>query len=173
MDEAALLAVQRLVSDQIDQINVPFNQREAQRGMRSYIDAIDLGHTGEIDIRAWVRTYEESGKPIYVGIYTTFRDEGRGYISVGFPLPSANITVTLLPFNEGDDLVLTTKTKLPYPGHYISAVDRERDQLTSLKLLQFGERIHVYVRDGELATDHRFYLAGIQFLNLHYTMERV
>jgi hypothetical protein len=117
----------QLVSHQIDQINVPFNQREAQRGMRSFIDAIDLGHTGEVDIRAWVRTFEDTGTPIYVGIYTTFRHDDRGYVSVGFPLPSANITVTLTPVNEGDDLVLTTKTALPYPGHYISAVERENN----------------------------------------------
>ena len=155
--------------DTNDQINVPFNQREAQRGMRSFIDTIEFDD--EVAIRAWVRTFEDSGKPIYVGIYTTFRHEGRGFVAVGFPLPHANITVTLLPFNEGDDLILTTKTDRPYPGHYVSSVERDKDELTTLKLLQFGERIHVYV-DGELKTDHRFTLGGIEFLNLHYTMER-
>ena len=41
-----------------------------------------------------------------------------------------------------------------------------------LKLLYFQERIFVYVADGELRTDHSFYLAGQRFLTLHYEIER-
>ena len=39
----------------------------------------------------------DSGKPIYVGIYTSFRHDARGYVSVGFPIPSANFTATWSP----------------------------------------------------------------------------
>ena len=80
---------------------IPSNIEEAQRGMVSTIDTIDLDGDEEIDIRGWIRTYADSGKPIYVGIYTSFRHEGRGYVSVGFPIPSANFTATLLPRNAG------------------------------------------------------------------------
>ena len=45
--------------------------------------------------RGWIRTFADTGKPIYVGIYTSFRHEDRGYVSVGFPIPSANFTATL------------------------------------------------------------------------------
>ena len=48
-----------------------------------------------IDIRGWIRTYADSRPPIYVGIYTSFRHEDRGYVSVGFPIPSSNFTATL------------------------------------------------------------------------------
>jgi hypothetical protein len=89
-------------------------------------------------------------KPIYIGVYTTFRHEDRGYVSVGFPIPSANFTATLLPCNAGEhDLVLMSRTELAYPGHYLSSVESERDALTVLKLLDFQERIFVYVADGE------------------------
>ena len=89
------------------------------------------------------------GKPIYVGIYTSFRHEDRGYVSVGFPIPSANFTATLEPRNSGEhDLLLTSRSKLAFPGHYLSSVDSERDALTVLKLLSFQEQIHVYVADG-------------------------
>jgi hypothetical protein len=95
-------------------------------------------------------------------------------VSVGFPIPSANFTVTLLPSNAGQHgLLLTSRTELPYPGHYLSSVDSERDALTVLKLLYFQERIFVYVTDEELKTDHSFYLAGQQFLTLHYEIERL
>jgi hypothetical protein len=142
--------------------------------MVSTIDTIALDGNEEIDIRGWIRTFADSGKPIYVGIYTSFRDVDRGYVSVGFPIPSANFTATLLPCNAGEhDFVLTSRTELPYPGHYLSSVDSERDALTVLKLLYFEERIFVYVADGDLKTDHSFSLAGQRFLTLHYEIERL
>jgi hypothetical protein len=164
----------RLVAQPLGQAAIPSNIEEAQRGMVSTIDTIAVDGDEEIDIRGWIRTFADSGKPIYVGIYTSFRHEERGYVSVGFPIPSANFTATLLPRNAGEhDLVLTSRTELAYPGHYLSSVDSERDALTVLKLLYFQERIFVFVADGELKTDHSFYLAGQRFLTLHYEIERL
>ena len=163
-----------LVAQPLGQAAIPSNIEEAQRGMISTIDTIALDGNEAIDIRGWIRTYADSGKPIYVGIYTSFRHEGRGYVSVGFPIPSANFTATLLPQNAGEhDFVLTSQTELPFTGHYLSSVDSERDALTVLKLLYFQERIFVYVAEGELKTDHSFYLAGQRFLTLHYEIERL
>ncbi|MGB6423646.1 MAG: hypothetical protein WBF18_00045 [Solirubrobacterales bacterium] len=120
-----------------------------------------------------VRSFSDSGEPIYVGIYTSFRHEGRGCVSVGFPLPDANFTATLLPMNRDDGLLLASRTALPFPGHYLSAVDRDSGELTVLKLLYFQEKIEVYVADDQLKTDHRFYLAGQNFLLLDYSIDRI
>jgi hypothetical protein len=164
----------RVVAEPLGQATIPSNIEEAQRGMVSTIDTIDLEGDEEIDIRGWIRTFADSGKPIYVGIYTSFRHEDRGYVSVGFPIPSANFTATLEPRNVGEhDLLLTSRSQLDFPGHYLSSVDSDRDALTVLKLLSFDEEIHVYVVDGELKTDHSFQLAGQRFLTLHYEIERV
>jgi hypothetical protein len=164
----------RLVAQPLGQAAIPSNIEEAQRGMVSTIDTIALDAHEEIDIRGWIRTFADSGKPIYVGIYTSFRHEDRGYVSVGFPIPSANFTATLLPRNAGQhDFELMSRTDLAFPGHYLSSVDSARDALTVLKLLYFNERIFVYVADGELRTDHSFYLAGQRFLTLHYEIERL
>jgi hypothetical protein len=163
-----------LVAEPLGQAAIPSNIEEAQRGMVSTIDTITLDGDEEIDIRGWIRTYADSGKPIYVGIYTSFRYQDRGYVSVGFPIPSANFTATLLPQNAGEhDFVLTSRTDLEFPGHYLSSVDSDRDALTVLKLLYFQEQIFVYVADGELTTEHSFYLAGQRFLTLHYEIERL
>jgi hypothetical protein len=163
-----------LVAQPLGQAAIPSNIEEAQRGMVSTIDTITLDGNQDIDIRGWIRTFADSGKPIYVGIYTTFRHDGRGYVSVGFPIPSANFTATLLPRNTGEhDFLLTSRTDLAFPGHYLSSVDSERDALTVLKLLAFQEQIYVYVADGELRTDHSFSLAGQRFLTLHYEIERL
>jgi hypothetical protein len=164
----------RLVAEPLGQAAIPSNIEEAQRGMVSTIDTIDLDGDEEIDIRGWVRTFADSGKPIYVGIYTSFRHDDRGYVSVGFPIPSANFTATLEPRNRGQhDLLLTSRSELPFPGHYLSSVDAERDALTVLKLLSFEEEIYVFVTDGELKTDHSFSLAGQRFLTLHYEIQRL
>ena len=121
----------RLVAQPLGQAAIPSNIEEAQRGMVSTIDTITMDGNEEIDIRGWIRTFADSGKPIYVGIYTSFRHEDRGYVSVGFPLPSANFTATLQPRNAGEhDFVLTSRTELAFPGHYLSSVDSERDALT-------------------------------------------
>jgi hypothetical protein len=163
-----------VVAEPLGQAAIPSNIEEAQRGMVSTIDTITLDGNDEIDIRGWIRTFADSGKPIYVGIYTSFRHHDRGYVSVGFPIPSANFTATLLPRNAGEhDFVLTSRTDLEFPGHYLSSVDSERDALTVLKLLYFQEQIFVFVADGELKTDHSFYLAGQRFLTLHYEIERL
>jgi hypothetical protein len=164
----------RLVAQPLGQAAIPSNIEEAQRGMVSTIDTITLDGEDEIAIRGWIRTFADSGKPIYVGIYTSFRHEDRGYVSVGFPIPGANFTATLLPRNAGDhDLLLTSATDLPFPGHYLSSVDGERDALTVLKLLYFQERILVFVAGAEeLKAEHSFSLAGQRFLTLHYEMER-
>jgi hypothetical protein len=163
-----------LVAQPLGQAAIPSNIEQAQRGMVSTIDTIALHGDEAIDIRGWIRTYADSGKPIYVGIYTSLRHEGRGYVSVGFPIPSANFTATLLPQNAGEhDFVLTSQTELAFTGHYLSSVDSERDALTALKLLYFGESIFVYVTQGKLKTDHSFYLAGQRFLTLHYEIERL
>jgi hypothetical protein len=164
----------RLVAQPLGQAAIPSNIEEAQRGMVSTIDTITLDGDEQIGIRGWIRTFADSGKPIYVGIYTTFRHDDRGYVSVGFPIPSANFTATLLPRNAGEhDLLLTSQSELSYPGHYLSSVDSKRDALTVLKLLYFREQIFVYVTDGELKTDHSFALAGQRFLTLHYEIERL
>jgi hypothetical protein len=167
-------AFKLLVAQPLGQAAIPSNIKEAQRGMVSTIDTIAPDGSEQIDIRGWIRTFADSGKPIYVGIYTSFRDEERGYVSVGFPIPSANFTATLLPRNAGEhDFVLTSRTELAYPGHYLSSVDSDRDALTVLKLLYFQEQIFVYVADGELKTEHSFSLAGQRFLTLHYEIERL
>ena len=161
----------RVVAEPLGQAAIPSNIEEAQRGMVSTIDTSPFD--GEaIDIRGWIRTFADTGKPIYVGIYTSFRHEGRGYVSVGFPIPSSNFTATLQPRNvDGDGLLLTSKSDLEFPGHYLSAV--QDGDFTVLKLLAFHERIHVHVDDGELKTEHSFSLAGQRFLTLHYEIARL
>ncbi|WP_245828365.1 hypothetical protein [Micromonospora avicenniae] len=157
----------------LGQANVPMNQRETKRGVRSRIDTISPERGGVVGIRGWIRSYVDTDEPIYVGIYTTYRHDGRGYVSVGFPLPQASFTATLLPRPRPDGgLVLTSRSDLPHPGHYLTYVEPESRQLTTLAVHGFAEELDVYVRDGELRAEHAFWVFGLPFLVLHYTIHR-
>ena len=168
------LVYRATVARPLGQANAPFNIEEVQRGVVSWIDAIDLHHTGHLDFRAWVRAYEATMEPLYIGIYTVLRRDGVGFVSVGFPLPSANFTATLLPHaNRESGMLLKTVSDHDYSGHYLSVVDDANDELSTIELRSFSEEIDVYVRDDQLRTEHRFFLWRTQFMVLHYDIERI
>ncbi len=163
------LLYRTFVARPLGQANVPMNQREAQRGVVSRIDTIDTDGDGRPDVRGWARSYAATGDPIYLGIYTTYRHEGRGYVRVGFPVPQGNFTATLAPRAAPDGgLVLTTRTGLGHAGHYLTYVDPDTRDLTTLGVPGFAEELAVYVEDGELAAAHSFWMFGLPFLTLRY-----
>ncbi len=167
------LLYRSLVARPLGQANVPMNQRETQRGIRSRIDTITRPGEGEVSIRGWIRSFMDNDEPIYVGIYTTYRREGHGFVSVGFPLPQASFTATLAPQpGPNGGLRLTSRSDLGQPGHYLTYVDSQTRELTTLAVPGFAEQLDVYVADGELRAEHAFRLFGFPFLVLHYRMHR-
>ncbi|WP_308121154.1 hypothetical protein [Paractinoplanes bogorensis] len=163
------LLYRTFVARPLGQANVPMNQRETQRGVRSRIDTITPDGADTIGIRGWIRSFADTDEPIYVGIYTTYRHDGRGYVSVGFPVPQGSFTATLLPLpRPGGGLVLTSRSELAHPGHYLTFIDPEIRELTTLAVHGFTEQLDVYVEDGRLRAEHAFSLYGLPFLVLHY-----
>lgn len=163
------LLYRTLVARPLGQANVPMNQREAQRGVRSRIDTIDVDGDGEPEVRGWIRSFADTDAPIYVGIYTTYRHDGRGYVSVGFPVPQGNFTATLAPrARAGGGLTLTSRSDLDHPGHYLTYVDPDSRRLTALAVHGFAEQLDVYVDDDGLRAEHAFWVFGFPFLVLEY-----
>jgi hypothetical protein len=162
-----------LVAKPLGQANVPMNQRQALRGVRSRIDTIDVDRDEIVDIRGWIRSFAATGEPIYVGIYTTYRHDDRGYVSVGFPLPQSSFTATLAPRARADGgLVLSSRSPLPHAGHYLTYIEPGSRELTTLGVPGFSEELDVYVDDGELRADHAFWVFGLPFLVLRYHIRR-
>jgi hypothetical protein len=115
-----------LVARPLGQASLPMNQREALRGIRGRIDTITLPGQSQPAVRGWIRSFADDDEPIYVGVYTTYRDADRGYVSVGFPLPQASFTATLLPQGRpGGGLTLTSRSDSDQTGHYLAYVDAE------------------------------------------------
>ena len=167
------LLYRTLVARPLGQASLPMNQREALRGVRGRIDTITPGPDDDVAVRGWIRSYADNDEPIYVGIYTTYRHDDRGYVSVGFPVPQASFTATLLPrARPGGGLVLTSRSDLDQPGHYLTYIEPETRDLTTVAVHGFAEQLDVHVRDDELRAEHSFWVFGIPFLVLHYRMHR-
>jgi hypothetical protein len=167
------LLYRTLVARTLGQANVPMNQRATQRGIRSRIDTISAPGEDIVAVRGWIRSFADTDEPIYVGIYTTYRHDDRGYVSVGFPLPQASFTATLLPrARAGGGLVLTSRSDLDHPGHYLTYIDPATRDLTALAVHGFAEQLDVYIDNDQLHAAHAFSVFGLPFLVLHYTMHR-
>jgi hypothetical protein len=176
------LLYRNLLARPLGQANVPMNQRETQRGIRSRIDTItspeprpsSKNQDGAVVVRGWIRSFADNDEPIYIGVYTTYRHEDRGYVSVGFPLPQASFTATLVPSaRPGGGLVLSSRSdKLKHPGHYLTYIDAESRELTTAAVHGFAEKLDVYVQDDELRAEHAFWVFGLPFMVLHYRMHR-
>jgi hypothetical protein len=171
------LLYRTLLARPLGQASVPMSQREAQHGVRSRIDTITGLPAGTETIRGWIRSSADTDAPIYVGIYTTYRHEGHGYVSVGFPLPQASFTATLAPSarpgaGNWQGLILDSRSQLDQPGHYLTYIDPGTAELTTLGVRGFAERLDVYVDGGELRAEHAFWVFGFPFLVLHYRMHR-
>jgi hypothetical protein len=162
-----------LLARPLGQANVPMSQREALHGVHSRIDTI-TGTDGAVSVRGWIRSDASTGAPIYVGIYTTYRHDDRGYVSVGFPLPQASFTATLVPSGRADGgMILDSRSPLDQPGHYLTLIDQSTGELTTAAVRGFAERLEVYTAaGGELRAEHSFWVFGIPFLVLHYTIRR-
>jgi hypothetical protein len=156
----------------LGQASLPMNQREAQRGIRSRIDTI-TDVDGVVSVRGWVRSFADDDEPIMLGIYTTYTHGGRGYVSVGFPVPEGSFTATLRPQARPDGgLTLTSRVHDGQAGHYLTYVDSAADELTALAVQGFEEQLDVYVEDGTLRAEHAFWVFGFPFLVLHYRIAR-
>jgi hypothetical protein len=167
------LLYRTLLARPLGQASVPMNQREAHRGVRSRIDTVTGAPGGPPVLRGWIRSYADTDEPIYVGVYTTYRHEGRGFVSVGFPLPQASFTATLEPrARPGGGLLLDSGGGTSQSGHYLTYIDPAASELTVLAVHGFAEHLDVYVADGELRAEHAFAVFGIPFLVLHYRIHR-
>jgi hypothetical protein len=163
------LLYRSLVARRLGQANVPMNQREALRGVRSRIDTITSTSEGEqVVVRGWIRSFADTDEPIYVGIYTTYRHDERGYVSVGFPVPQGSFTATLIPRRRAGGGLTLSSHGSGHAGHYLTYIDPESGALTTLGVQGFGEQLDVYVEDGELRAEHGFTIFGLPFLVLHY-----
>lgn len=166
------------ISRRVGQLNLPVDDRDPDR-LSSRIVPVADSADGRENVRAWIRTYDETGAAIYVALYATHRFGGRPYMNIAFPLPSSNLTSVLtvepLATSERDGVVLSTVEDGPGDaGIYL------RTPLGPLRT-PLDETIRVWAPDGDhafpdggdedgsaLVARHDITLFGRRFLRLDY-----
>ena len=123
---------------------------------------------GTIAVRGWIRSFADTDEPIYVGIYTTYRHDEPRLRQRRLPGPSRQLhRHARAAARDGGGLTLTSHGD-GHAGHYLTYIDPETGELTTLAVHGFGEQLDVYVDDGELRAEHAFTVFGLPFLVLHY-----
>lgn len=140
---------------------------EGQR-IRSVILAVRDSADGRTNVRAWVRTYVDSGEPVYVAAYSTHEERGQTYMNIAFPFPGWNLTsiLRLEPY-RGSGLLLTSRaTPATWGDQGVYAVGR-RWRVR----LPINETIRVWTEDdATVLARHDMWCFGIRFLTLDYAI---
>lgn len=167
-----LLAV--LFSRRLQQLNIPLSALDTSRGLASRIVHLREPQSGEICHVGWIREIPDKRQVIYVGDYSTCSAPGSPgtCAKVVFPLPNGSATVILRPESRPDGSLLLHShgERFGDPGFYF-IVRRGGRSAWARYVRTMREELHVYVdASGELHTDHRFQIWGLQYLHLHYRM---
>ena len=72
--------------------------------------------------------------------------------------------------------MLDSRSELDQPGHYLTYIDAQTEELTTVAVPGFAERLDVYVDAAngttQLRAEHAFWVFGLPFLVLHYRITR-
>jgi hypothetical protein len=165
-------AVDFLFAQRLRQLQLPLAPLDGTEGVTSRV--LRFGPAGRTATHvAWLRTMRTSGDVLYAGMYSVATPPlaDGPCVKVAFPLPNGNASVFLEPrvAPDGSLVLLSEGRAFGGPGFYFT-LGSGRARVVP----QLHERIHVYVdEEGELHTDHVFWIWRRVFLRLHYRLRRV
>jgi hypothetical protein len=144
-------------------------------GLESALLALGGGRDGRPGVRAWVRRYADTKRPIYVAAYSRHVMVGVPYMNVAFPLPGGNMTSVLLFENAPEAGAgalalgsLDTPEAHGDQGIYFA------NRILPVRL-PFDERIVLWAEEEpepRVRARHDMWLLGVKFLVLDYTIVR-
>lgn len=125
---------------------------------------------GREGVRAWVRTYADSGEPVYVAAYATHRERGVPYMNIAFPFPGWNLTSVLRLDNwRGSGVALTTLATPRTCGDQGVFAVGHRWHVR----LPIDETIAVWRQDeATVAARHTVWVFGARAVELEYAIVR-
>jgi hypothetical protein len=154
------------ISRRIGQINLSMG------GKWDRMDGEIIGVKSEADgreaVRAWVRSHE-GGEPVFFALYSKHDYQGETYMNIALPLPYANMTGILKPYNEGRALCLTSVLRQKGDGdegiYLHTPFFTIRLPLAETFLLKEEAQ-------GGLTAHHQMWIFGLKFLEINYRMEK-
>ncbi|HVM44429.1 MAG TPA: YndJ family transporter, partial [Candidatus Thermoplasmatota archaeon] len=129
----------------VGQMCFPMEEAASGRRVRSIVVAVRADVDGRQNVRAWVRTYEDTGEPAYVAAYATHEERGQTYMNIAFPFPGWNLTsiLRLEHLGEGGVLLTSRATPTTWGDQGVYVVGR-RGRVR----LPINETIRVWTKDG-------------------------
>lgn len=163
------ILVIRLVSRQINQLNMPLNNMEISKGMTSEIIKM-YDENNNYLYACWLRKIMPANKIIYQGFYGTTKipNNENVFIKTIFPLPKGWVCVLLKPIVHKDgSLELASKGKhFGDAGYY--RIHQLNDDQIKVVYVPIQESLHLYKADNCIRCDHKFYFLNQSLLNLHF-----
>jgi hypothetical protein len=159
----------RLVSRNINQLNMPLNNMEISQGMSSEIIKM-YDENNHYLYACWLRKIMPANKVIYQGFYGTTKIPGKEdvFIKTIFPLPKGWVCVLLKPIVHKDgSLELASKGKhFGDSGYY--RIHQLNDDQIKVVYVPIQESLHLYKAKDGIRCDHKFYFLNQSLLNLHF-----
>ncbi len=168
-----------IATSRLEQLNLPGRSDGRRRRLESRIARVWPAADPRGDSRVWTRTDPDTGKAVFVAIYTTHERDGVVYANVATPLPWANLSTVLRPEairgdGDGDGVVFTTRGGgdgglfLVTP---VGAFDLPMAQRFRVWPADSPDAPRVQT-DADLVATHEMWLFGRQFLTIRYGIER-
>lgn len=169
-------ALSLLFGRRLQQLNVPLSSLDSSKGMTSSVVQVRDSQTGGVLHTAWVRELFATGNVLYAGAYSISKVPGNHSpcVKVVFPLPNGNAIVLMraIAHPDGSLTLRSAGDSFGFPGFYFVVHDG-KGRIWARYVKSLREEIHVYQAEpGIVRADHRLWFVGIEFLRLHYRMQR-
>jgi len=159
-----------LFSNRIEQLNIPMNNNEDSKALKSKIIHLISAKTNELKRTIWLRTFKNTEQVVYSGVYEVCSiPNGRKCIKAIFPLPNGNATVILNPtVGENGELILNSSgKKIGDSGFYFLLKDSKGNIWTKF-IRSFKDTLIVSSENGKIKAIQTLTLWNLRVLQFKY-----
>ncbi|MCS4224564.1 hypothetical protein [Sphingobacterium sp. BIGb0165] len=164
--------VNRLFSQRINQLNIPIENTQEFRDLKSEIIELISNEDNEVKYTIWLRKFESTGKIIYSGIYSTcVLPSGKTCIKAIFPLPKGNASVLLKPSvgHNGELILDSSGNQFGDAGFYFLLNDSKGNYWSQF-IKSFTDKLIVREDEGNLKAIQTLKLWNFKVANFEYTI---
>ncbi|MGP4073512.1 YndJ family protein [Piscibacillus sp. B03] len=151
-------ALYKIISRKTQQINLPLSSHKVE--MNGDVSLLNPELDSRERVRAWTRKIE--GDTTFVALYSEHTDGGKTYMNIALPLPGSTM-IGVLNLTQREERLILSSQKV---GIYLAF----KEYVMKLPL---QEQFEVWeTKPGHLQAEHRMWIFGLPFLDIHYNIER-
>lgn len=163
-----------LFSNRIEQLNIPIENIQDSRGLRSEIVQLVDGNTREVKRTIWLRTFKTTGQVVYSGVYETCKiPSGQTCVKAIFPLPNGNATVLLIPSvgKDGELILESSGKKFGDSGFYFLLKD-SKGNLWAKYIQSFKDKLVAVHTNDRILVEQTLTLWNLKVLKFEYEISQ-